>query len=62
MKKSLFEVIERAKAMSNEFPDICYYVMDKKGKRAICISDATYRERVLDGYYTYCKFLNGKVC
>lgn len=60
MKKSLQEARKTAQAMSEEHPEITYYVMDKKGCRA-CIhgSQCLYKEKVLAGWYTAARFRNG---
>jgi hypothetical protein len=61
MKKSLSEAIERAKQDSVNHANIIFTVMDKKGKTAITTSsDWIYRERILAGYYTVIRFLNGQ--
>lgn len=61
MKKSLKEAIEKAKAHSQQYPCTICMVMDKKGRHAVvCASAWAYRERVLEGWHTVAKFLDGK--
>ncbi len=61
-KKSLARAMEEAQQLSIKHPGVMYWVMDKPRKRAIVTgSDWIYRERVLEGWHTYVKFLNGKM-
>lgn len=61
MKKSLSEAIERAKQNSVNHANIFFAVMDKKGKTAVTTSSEwIYRERILAGYHTVTRFLNGQ--
>lgn len=61
MKKSLIEAHAEAKRMSEKFPDVIYYVMDKPRKRAgVYSSEWSRRELILEGWHTVAKYLNGK--
>ena len=61
-KKSLVLAMEEAQQLSIKHPGVMYWVMDKPRKRAVVTgSDWIYRERVLEGWHTYVKFLNGKM-
>ncbi len=61
-KKSLREAMERARQSSLEYPDVRYFVMDKKGKHAVVHSVLwVCRERILEGWYIYCTFINGEM-
>lgn len=61
MKKSLIEAMKTAKQESIEHANVVIMVMDKKGKSAVTTaSEWVYRERVLSGYHTVARFLNGQ--
>lgn len=60
--KSLLSAMERAQMDSLRHPEILYRVMYKKRCRAVyTASDWIYRERILDGWTTYCTFKAGKI-
>lgn len=61
MKKSLVEAIEQARRMSEEHPDMIYYVMDKPRHHAACHGSYwVVKEKILAGWSVYCRFQNGK--
>ena len=61
-KKSLVRAMEEAQQLSIKHPGILYRVMDKPRKQAVVSgSEWIYRERILDGWYVYCKFQNGRM-
>lgn len=61
MKKSLSEAIEGAKRDSVTHADTIITVLDKKGKAAVTsTSEWVCRERILAGYHTVARYLNGK--
>lgn len=60
MKKSLEQAKHEAKELSIKHKDTVFYVMDKKGKQAECYSLSwCVKERMLEGYRTVTRFLNG---
>ena len=60
-KKSIEIAKTEAQEASRKSPGILYRVMDKKGKSAICTaSEWVYRERILSGWETVARFLNGQ--
>ena len=59
-KESVVRVKQEAHKLSEQFPDCPYYVMDKRGKRAVCHSmDWMVRERILSGYHVVCCYKGG---
>ena len=61
MKKRVIEARERAKSMSEQFPDVIYYVMDKPRKHAgVYCSEWSHRELILEGWHTVARYMNGK--
>ena len=61
-KKSLVYAMEEAQQLSLKHPNVTYYVLDKPRKRAVCSgSDWIRKERIMQGYSTYCTFTNGKL-
>lgn len=61
-KKSLVLAMEKAQQMSIKHPSVSFRVMDKPRKRSVVTSSEwVYRERVLEGWYTYCLFLDGRM-
>lgn len=65
MKQSLVDAMNEARELSIKHIDETYYVMDKKRNKAKCHSKTfldmpyfSYR-LISDGYYPYCKFVNG---
>lgn len=61
MKKSLAEAIERGLEYSKKFPETTVYVMDKPRQHAaVHTSEWVYREKILAGWHTVKKFLNGQ--
>ena len=61
-KKSLVLAMEQAQQLSIQHPGITYRVMDKPRRRAaVNASDWVYEELVLDGWYTYCSYQDGRI-
>ena len=61
IKKSLASKMEEAQRLSVEHPGVTFYVMDKPRKRAVVSgSEWVYKERVMERWYCYCKFKNGR--
>jgi len=61
-KKSLAKARTQAQEISARNPGVTVWVMDKPNRKAVVvIFEWVYRERVLDGWTCYCKFLNGKM-
>lgn len=59
-KKSLQEAMAHAKELSLNHKDVMYYVMDKKGKCAVCVSlPWVVNEYVIAGYGPVTRFKNG---
>lgn len=49
-----------AQLMSSAHPHITYYVMDKRNKTAACHgSEWVVKEKILDGWHTVAKYING---
>lgn len=60
-KKSVEIAKASAQEASRKSPGTLYRVMDKKGKGAIfTASEWVYKERILSGWVTVAKFLNGQ--
>ena len=61
MKKSLMEAENEAKALSEKYKDITYYVIDKKRGRALCYSIDWLAMRKInyENYYPVCTYKNG---
>ena len=60
-KSTLVQARQEAYRLSVEHPGCTYTVMDKPGQRAVChYSDWCIKERILAGWHTDCKYLNGK--
>lgn len=61
MKKSLAIAIENARLQSLATPDLVVYVMDKPRKEAVISTSAwVVRERILEGWHTVKRFINGR--
>lgn len=59
-KKSLQDALARAKELSENHKDVMYYVLDKKGKFAVCVSVPwVFNQYVRDGYGPVTRFKNG---
>ena len=60
--KTLVLTMEEAQMHSLKPPDVRVRVMTKKRRKpVICCSDWVYRERVLEGWETYCSYLDGSI-
>ena len=60
-KKSLLEAENEAKELSVKYPEIVYYVVDKKHGRAACYSiDWIVRQKIFyENYFPVCTYKNG---
>lgn len=59
-KKSIKEAISEALTMSQQHADIAFYVLDKPGHRALCLSmDWSIKDRIKNGWSITHKAVNG---
>lgn len=60
-KDSIIIAEQEAKRMSLEHPNTIYYVIDKKRQRACChASEWIVRNKILEGWYGVCRYVNGE--
>ena len=60
IKKSILDAEKEAKELSIKNPYTTYYVLDKRNKKAICLSvNFLIRDKILEGYYGICGYKNG---
>lgn len=60
--KTLVLAMEEAQMQSLQHPGTMVRVMTKGQKKpVICCSEWVYRERVLEGWTCYCKYLDGRI-
>ena len=59
--KSLVMKMEEAQMLSLQTGEKVRVMTKLRKKPVVCISEFVYRERVLDGWSTYCWFVAGKI-